>query len=234
MKENFYTALPLVTDLYGIEMDEDQFETLGMIAWNKIGNKDYELNIATLHPIPSEDGHGWYVDKPCDLDRIEAITLPFEDCKTTSAISDYPETYYRPIENWIESNKKDPNALYISGKFVKYTETADRIYFSEPFNTLNILYKRFVFDEDGLPYINEKEKEAIAVFCAYSALYKKGLATKDAGTIQLAQMLKKDWMQACSQARTPEYLSQNTAQEILDVMHSYDRHLFGKTSKVIK
>jgi len=78
-KEPFYSVMPLLSDLYGIEIDEDQFETLGMVAWNKIGNKEVCLRRVRLRPIAMPEG-GSYIDKLCDIDEIEAITLPYEDC----------------------------------------------------------------------------------------------------------------------------------------------------------
>jgi len=77
-RENFYSALTLADSLYGVEIEEDDFETWGMVGWNLIGNKTYKLKHADLHPEPDTDG-GWSVEKPCDLSEIEAITLPYED-----------------------------------------------------------------------------------------------------------------------------------------------------------
>jgi hypothetical protein len=77
-KESFYTALSLCYDLYGVELDEDLFETWGIVAYNKIGNHDYYLHRMIVHPIADKNG-GWYIDKPCDIDEIELITLPYED-----------------------------------------------------------------------------------------------------------------------------------------------------------
>lgn len=233
MKENFYSALALANDLYGVELDEDQFETWGMVGWNKIGNKDYILKHFIGHPEPQKDG-GWAICKPCDLNQIEAITLPYEDAQTTSSVINYPEVYTREIENWIEGNKTMPNALYISGKFVKYTEIGDKIYFTEPFASVHVLYKSFKMDSDSLPYLNEKEKFAIATYVAYCYFYKKGLMTRDANTIQIAQALKQDWFRACDDARNPEYLSQNSVNEILDRMTSFDAHSYGRTTKPIQ
>ena len=40
-KYKFYSALSHCYETYGVELDEDQFETYAMSAWRKIGNKDY-------------------------------------------------------------------------------------------------------------------------------------------------------------------------------------------------
>lgn len=233
IKDPFYSAYPLVYELYGVEIDEDTFENLGMIAWRKIGNKDYKMKVVHMKPQHDPCG-GWYVCKPCDVDQIEAITLPFEDAQATSSVVNNAAVYTQPIEQFIENAKVMPNELYIPGKYVKYKELGDKIYFTEPFSIVTILYKSLFSGDDGLPYLNNKEQFAVATYCAYTTLYRQGIKTRDANTIQLAGALKADWLKACSQARVPEEFSQNEMNEILDSQTSWDRHNFGRTSKPIK
>jgi hypothetical protein len=120
---------------------------------------------------------------------------------------DFPGVYTSPIENFIETTKFDNHSLYMSGAMVHYTETANRIYFTEPYKFVNILYKSYIYDSDNLPSLTHNEMTAIATYCAYCYFYKQGLMTKDSATIQMAQMLKKDWIRACTDARQPEYMS---------------------------
>lgn len=228
----FYTALTLANDLFGVELTEDQFETWGVIAYKKIGNRDSILKKVTLPVI--HDNQQWYVQKPCDLSAIEMITICMEDAQFTSPILDTPGVYTQPIEQFIETTKIDTNNLYMSGKMIHYNETSDRIYFNEPYRAVNLLYKSYLLDSDGLPLISESEMIAIATYCAHCYHYKAGLMTKDQQSITLAQMLKKDWIKACIDARHPEYMSQNEGQEILDAISSYDRHLYNKTQKIIR
>ena len=95
-----------------------------------------------------------------------------------------------------------------------------RIYLSDKFDKVSILYKGVLVDEDGLPRLNEKELDAIAAFCAYSDMFKKALVTKDGGTMQLAQILENKWKNLCTQARVPAYINQNEMDEILNVATS--------------
>ena len=48
---NFYTAYSHLYDVYGVELNEDTFETLGMFAWNKIGNKQSRIYQIQLIPV---------------------------------------------------------------------------------------------------------------------------------------------------------------------------------------
>ena len=40
MKLPFKTAYTYIREQYGIEINPDEFETLGLMAWDKIGNKN--------------------------------------------------------------------------------------------------------------------------------------------------------------------------------------------------
>ena len=91
-----------------------------------------------------------------------------------------------------------------------------------------------VDDNDGLPLINEKEMRAIAAYVAYSSLYREGLKKRDSGLIQLAGMIKSDWLQSCNAARIPDHLSQNDMDAILDVKVRWDRKTYGKSFKSIR
>lgn len=47
-------------------------------------------------------------------------------------------------------------------------------------------------DEDGLPLITEKEKQAIACYVAYALYFNEGLRKRDQTSLTLAQTLKTD------------------------------------------
>jgi len=61
---------------------------------------------------------------------------------------------------------------------------------ADKFNEVIILYKGFIADEDGLPFLNAKEVDAIAAFCMYANTFKAGLGTRDQGTLQIAQLME--------------------------------------------
>lgn len=224
-----YTALTQLDELYGVQLDEDTFETYAMSAYNKIGNKDYKMYRLKAHPEADPDG-GWFIDKPCNLDEIEAITLNFESAQETSATSNYAGLHNHEVEQWIEADKRIRSELYLPGKFVKFRELGDRIYFTEPYREVNILYKGQYVDENGLPFINEKELNAIVAYCVYAVDNKKARLTKDRSTFEIAQLEYQQWQKACSAARTPMSLSQNAMNEILDAMTTWNRHSFGSSS----
>lgn len=229
----FKTAYSHARELYGLELNPDEFESLGMIAWDRIGNRQYKLYKYQVEPSQN-DLEEWYVDLPCNVDIIEAVTADYEDYQKTSNQFLAGHTQNGWIETYIETRKYNTGMLYPSGKYIKYSREGNRLKLADKFNVVNILYKGFIADDEGLPYLNSKELEAIAAFCAYSYNFRVGIATRDQATIQIAQMLEQKWKSFCTQARVPEYINQNEMDEILNVATSWDRKRFGKSFKPIR
>lgn len=230
---SFHTAYTQARELYGLELNPDEFETLGMIAWDRIGNRQYKLYKYQVEPL-QDDLDEWYVDLPCNVDIIESVTADYEDYQKTSNQHLAGHTQSGWIEGYIETRKYNTNHLYPSGKFIKYRREGNRLKLADKFNKVIILYKGYIADEEGLPFLNSKELDAVAAFCAYSNMYKVALMTKDAASMQLAQLLEQKWKSFCTQARVPEYINQNEMDEILNVQTTWDRKRFGKSFKPIR
>ena len=233
MEYSFHTAYTQARELYGLELNPDEFESIGLTAWGKIGNKKYRLYKNQVVPTKSELNE-YYVDLPCNVDCIEAVTTNYEDYQKTTPTTLAGNNQNGWIEGYVETRKYNTGKLYVSGKFIKYREENNKIILSDRFQVVNILYKGYVVDDDGLPYLSEKEVDAIAVFCAYTDMFKKALLTRDGASMQLAQILEQKWLKLCTQARVPDYINQNEMDEILNVATSWDRKRFGKSFKPIK
>jgi hypothetical protein len=231
-KYPFYTVLTYLNDMYGVEMPDDIFETMAFVAWNKIGNRDSKIYLSQETPVKEESGE-WSVNIPCNADYIESVTTNYEDYQKTSNTVNYPNMSSLPYENYNEYFKYGTNELYQYGKMVKYRELGDKLYFTGEYDKINILYKGTHVDDEGLPYLNDKEVDAIAMYCLFSDTYKKGIRTKDAGTIQLAQVQKQEWLRACNAARIPKLINQNEMNEVLNAKTSWNRKMFGKSFKPI-
>ena len=233
MEYSFHTAYTQARELYGLELNPDEFESIGLTAWGKIGNKKYRLYKYQVVPTKSELNE-YYVDLPCNVDCIEAVTTNYEDYQKTTPTTLAGNNQNGWIEGYVETRKYNTGKLYVSGKFIKYREENNKIILSDRFQVVNILYKGYVVDDDGLPYLSEKEVDAIAVFCAYTDMFKKALLTRDGASMQLAQILEQKWLKLCTQARVPNYINQNEMDEILNVATSWDRKRFGKSFKPIR
>lgn len=226
---NFHYALTLTNTLYGISIQDEEWEEIAIIAWNQIGNKRCKLYRYTT--CLSCDNT---VELPCNCDSIEAITVDFEDFQHVSNTHSRALPGSFSTEQWIESEKTFTHPLYISGKYAQFERVGDTIYFPVHYPKVNILYKGIVADEDGLPEITDKEAIAIAAYCAYVVKFKEGLLTNNKNTVQMAEMLRQQWLIKCDAARVPESITQNEMDEVLDVRQSFDRKSWNKSYKPVR
>ena len=227
-KNNFHYVAVLLDMLYGLELEDDVLEELGLIAWNLIGNKDtklYKYSVC-IGPVNS-------IKLPCNATSVEAVTIPTEDWSRVTNYSELGDLRTAFIEQNIESYKIYTSPYYISGKLLNYEQVGDTLYFQQNYGTVIVLYKGVLMDEEGLPQLTDKEATAIATYIAYVDKYKEGLKTNNTVSINLAMNLQNLWLKQCDQARVTQ-LSQNEMNEILDIKTSWDRKSYGITYKPIK
>ncbi len=227
---NFHYSMTLMEQLYGITMQEDQFEEIALVAWNLIGNKRYKLY---KYSVCAEEC-ATSVQLPCNCDYIESVTVGWEDWNGTSNLYPNGDINSAYVEEYIESRKQFQSPLYQRGKFVKYERVGDTLYFAEPYGQINILYKGVLLDEDGLPELTDKEALAIATYCAYITKFKEGLMTNNGNIIQTANVLKQQWNVQCDQARVADYINQNEMDQILEAKSNWNRKLHNKSYKPVR
>lgn len=230
MLNDFHYAMSLMETLYGITMQEDQFEEIALVGWNLIGNKRTRLYRYSTCVSDCEEG----VQLPCNVDEIEAVTTGFEEWNYSTNDTPNGDINSAYIESYIEHRKAFRNPLYASGKFIKYERVGDMLYFDRPHGRINILYRGTILDDTGLPQITDKEAMALATYCAYVSKYKEGLMTNNSNIIQLANTLKQQWNVQVDQARTDYYMSQNEWDEVLDAKTSWNRKIHGKSMKMFR
>ena len=211
-KVNFHYIGVLLDMMYGISVEDEVLEELGLIGWKLIGNKTTRLYKYTT----STDNNN-SIKLPCNAYHVEAVTLPYEDGNC--------------LEQIIEQLKRNKSPLYIPGKLVKYFQSDDVLTFSQPYNALTIVYKGIMMDEDGLPELTDKEALALATYIAYIRKFKEGLVTNNDNTIKASSHLQAQWLKQCDQARITD-LSQNAMNEILEVRNSWNRASYGYSFKL--
>lgn len=224
---NFHYVAVLLDQLYGIEMEDEDLEELGLIAWELIGNKNTRLY--TYRICPDSDNS---IKLPCNASSIESVTTSYEDWNRVTNFSENGDQKTSFIENHIEAEKVYTSPYYISGKLVPFKQVGDTIYFNRNYGVINILYKGILMDEEGLPKLTNKEAVAISTYIAYTQKYKEGLKTNNGNIINLATNLYGIWLKQCDQARVTE-INQNDMNQILDVKTSWDRKSYGITFKGI-
>lgn len=227
-QNNFHYVAVLLDQLYGIEMEDEDMEELGLLAWEYIGNKNTRLYKYSTCINPSDNS----IQLPCNTSSIESVTTSYEDWNRVTNFSEQGDQRTSFIENHIEAEKIYTSPYYQSGKLVPYEQVGNTLYFSKNYGNLNILYKGILSDDEGLPMISDKEAQAIATYIAYVQKYKEGLKTNNTVMINLATNLENKWSKLCDQARVTS-LSQNNMNEILNVKDSWNRHQYGRSYKPI-
>ena len=232
---NFHYISVLLDMMYGVELEDQDLEEYGMIAWEMIGNKNRRLYKYQACIDPSDNS----VTLPCnalDIDGnscVELVTASYEDWERVTNYSNHGNHDSLFIEHSIEAEKYYQSPYYLPGKVLKYEQVGDKLYFTHNYGVINILYKGVIFDEDGLPEISNKEALAIATFIAYVFKQREGLKTNNRDISNQAIQLYSIWSKQCDQARV-SYLNQNDMDQILEAKSSWDRKSYGKGIKIIK
>lgn len=225
---NFKYSMSLLNTMFGITLQEDDFEEIASIGWNMIGNKRIRIYRYSTCVDECQDG----VELPCNVDQLEAVTTDWEDWNYSTNDTPNGNIYSAFVESYIEHRKAFRDPLYASGKFINYERVGDKIYFDRPYGKINILYRGLQLDDDGLPEITDKEALAIATFCAYTIKYREGLMTNNANLLVLAENLRQQWLIRADQARNDYYMSQNEWNQVLEAKTSWNRKSHSRSFKM--
>lgn len=105
----FKSAMFQANMLYGLEMLPEDFEELGLIAWNLIGNKRCRI----YRYCTELNCENRTVQLPCNADIVEAVTYGFEDWRYTTNDTPNGDFNSQFVESYIEGRKLFENPLYI-------------------------------------------------------------------------------------------------------------------------
>lgn len=225
---NFKEAMYQAHLLYGVEFtDESEFEELALIGYHDIGNQNVRYYHIVL-PVNKEDNS---VELPCNVENIEAVTIPMEDYKHVDGINSNGDVASMFTESYTEAMKIFHDPTYAKGKLVHYTRIGEKLFFEYPYPEVDILYEGQELDDDGLPYLTDNEVDALAVYVSYVTKYKEGITTMNANMLEIANQLRQMWLIKCDHARIPQQIDQNMMDKILDAKTNWNRKLYGKSFK---
>lgn len=183
-KNDFKSVYPLANTLYGVTLDESVFEDIALNGWALIGNRSTRLY---RYKTNTENRQ---ILLPCNVDFIEAVySSDLDSRKSTELGVDYTSGI---TEKYIESNKNGVSSFYHSGSLITYRLEGRYLVFDRDYSDVTILYHGVIADDDGLPYLSDKEVQALAAYVAYADTYKRSLVLKDTALVQLAGVLKND------------------------------------------
>lgn len=229
--EDFNTIFGLLELQYGLDINQDDAIDIGLIAWNKIGNRRYRLH--RFRGLVDPETKAVKLPCNCPEDGIEAVTYDFEDWQYVDNLRINGNLESNMTEHYIEWRKRFNDSFYMHGRYVKYDKGPEEIYVHDHIPVVNILYKGTLVNDEGLPYITNKEAEAIACYIAYTEKFKDGWKTNNQSTLQVAQLLEQRWLKLCDAARVTK-LNQNDMNEILDAKSSWNRKIYNKSLKPIR
>lgn len=232
MLNDFHYGLSLLETMYGISLQEEDYEEIALVAWGLIGNKRSKLYRYTTCIEPCQESF----ELPCNCDILEAVTAEWEDFQHVD--NDSPVGRYGSFttEQYIERRKHFQQPEYIEGKFINYERVGNTLHFNKNHGggKINILYRGLVLDDNGLPEITDKEALALSTYCAWVSKFKEGLLTNNGQIIQMANTLKQQWNVQCDQARSDYSWTQNEYDEILDAKTNWNRKIYNKSFKLIQ
>ena len=99
---DFHTAMFQANLLYSLELQETDFEEIGLIAWDFIGNK--EIKTYVFNSSVDQITHS--IELPCNVVEIEAVTYGYEDWNYTSNRHELGNIASQFTENFIEGGKE--------------------------------------------------------------------------------------------------------------------------------
>lgn len=222
---NFYSVIPHLKTMFGLSVDEHDVEDIGLEAWDKIGNRRTNLYTFTAETTNCR------VPLPCNVLEIEAVTndfVPFQ--KTDNKLSyNYSNEH---IEEYAYS--LTDSFFQTKGSYIDYElndDMSELIFkFYQP--SVTVLYKGLQVDDNGLPYLTDREKSAIAEYIAYVVKFKEGMMTNNASAIELSSMINQKWKKSCANARI-SYINQNEWDKILNAKTSWDRKSYNTSFKPV-
>ena len=95
---NFHYIDVLLDILYGIEINDEDVEELGLRAWDLIGNKNTKLYRYKACVGPDNT-----IKLPCNAISVESVTTSYEDWNDTTNYSRNGDYTSSQIESYIES-----------------------------------------------------------------------------------------------------------------------------------
>ena len=231
----FQTARARLSSRYQISLETDDFIERGYYIWRDIGNIAIEEEKFTIQ-VPA-DG---VVELPSNCEFVESVTsheevFPDNLHNTTRSKYSMDSAGYRhdvrpnkattSIEDAVRASEK-----YSYGTSVNYTTRDRNLVVSSPamFNRLvTVRYSAIAMDEEGLPLLNEKEVHAIAANLALQEAEKKLFAGMR-GAPDLVGYLKTEADRLLQAAKTPERISDDELDKVLDIKTSWDRKVYGR------
>lgn len=239
----FLSSKYLATELFDVALNENDFVEKAMRIWRSMGNV-----ALALHEYEVTIDNTCTVIMPCNMERIEAVTgFSYQDYGNDDLIFIHDASnaklyagqhYADALVSGITAHNITKQQVYPKGQYLHYEllgkKGSYKLHFSEDMvgQPIYILYRAIIVGDDGLPLITPKEQEAIAYRVAYEFTQKNAFKG-DQLAINLLPIIRQDSDIKMAAAKIPEYVSQNSWDQILRAMVRHDRKQYGYSYKPI-
>lgn len=233
----FLTSKAKAYQMYALDMTEDDFIEMAYDVWRSIGNIATKIDRYYVK-VPDD----FIIELPVQVEFIESVTIVNElsvidsfdsgGSKDRTVFAHQERSNLPNIQESVSmTNGRDTNYIAVGNNSIKLTspDTLSR--------DVMIVYKALDLDNDGLPFLNDKEVEAIAAEVAKRNLLRKafqGVGTKDKSFITLMQFMTAEAARLMTAAKMDEQITDDTLNKLLDIQTSWDRKQFGKRFNMIR
>lgn len=226
----FLTAKARLKSRYGVSLSEDEFIERAYYIWRDIGNiatdqRSYDVTVPEDLYI--------YLPKDCEFVRsvtTGSLTDSLGNSGTITYTSAGREMEARPVTGMLSTqHEANVSSIHAEGESVNYTIGQGFILLSsiDLFGrVVNIVYDAISVDPDGLPLLNDKEVEAIAANMAVQEA-EKDMFRRVAGADKIVALLRPDAQRLMVAAKSPEKITDDAIDKILDIKTSWDRKTYG-------
>ncbi len=230
----FLTSKARLKSRYGVTMADDDFIERAYYIWREIGN----IATAPRHfdvVVPQD----LIVYLPKDCEFVNSVTTgSLTDANGNSGTITYTsggrEMESRPGTGMLSTqHEANSSSLHVEGESVNYTMGRGFIKLTsiDLFGrVVNVGYDAIDSDDDGLPFLNDKEVEAIACNMAMQKA-QMDMFQRILGAEKIVAMLQPEAVRLMVAAKSPEKISDDAIDAILDVKNSWDRKTYGNRFK---
>ena len=192
-----------ISTLFKEDVSESDVMDVAQILLPLIGNTHQLIYVYENRPVKFKDF--FLLEVPCNIGIIEGITVATD---VQSAIGDKLVIIDKEVRVF-----KDLPRYYLGGTFINYLVTEEGIKVDPQFEnqTLRVMYRGDIVDEDGNPKVTDKEAIAIAYYYMYMREEARTFKGTGGQNIQFAYQRA---MQKVQQARVPNKLTQNTMNNV--------------------
>jgi len=227
----FLTSKAKAQQMYALNMTEDDFIGMAYDVWRSLGNIATKLEVYYVQ-VPDD----FIIEIPQQTEFIESVSIVNEKSVIESFDSggskDRTIHAYQEKSNLPSINESITHSRGLAVNYIPVDNNSIKITSPDALSRdIKIVYRTLDLDPDGLPFLNDKEVEAIAAEVAKRELVRKafqGVGIKDKMSLELLQFVTMEATRLMIAAKINENITDDAINKMLDIQTSFDRKQFNK------